>query len=269
MYRFVLRPRWIAGHLVVVLAIVVMVNLGFWQLRRLDERRAYNERVEDRTAEPIASVAEVAAGDVDDHEFRRIRVRGRFDGSDDVLIGYRSFDGISGHHVVSPLVRSDGTAVLVNRGWVPARYAEEWPVADAAPPRHEVEVVGFVRATETRGSFGPRDPEGGDLPLVSRVDVARIGRQVDADVHPFWIQMAAPEPADGIPAPVPLPDLGEGNHLSYAVQWFLFSVGAVIGWPILVRVSARRQALARAAPSRENDAASAPASAPTTPSTSI
>ena len=45
MYRFLLRPRWIAFTLVVATAIAVMINLGFWQLRRLDERREFNDAV--------------------------------------------------------------------------------------------------------------------------------------------------------------------------------------------------------------------------------
>ena len=45
MYGFLVRPRWIAFHLLVAGAIVLMVSLGFWQLRRLDERQAFNDTV--------------------------------------------------------------------------------------------------------------------------------------------------------------------------------------------------------------------------------
>lgn len=246
MYRFVLGPRWVAGHVAVALAVAVMVSLGFWQLRRLEERRDYNELVEQRSSLPVAGIEEVGDVGVGAAEFRRVRVTGRFDGSEDTLIGYRSLNGVSGHHVVTPLVLVDGTAVLVNRGWVPAHYLEGWPVADAAPSPGVVDVTGVVRAPERRGSFGPRDPDDGELLLVSRVDVERIARQIDAPVRPFWIQLTTPAPAGGIPAPVPVPDLGEGNHLSYAVQWFIFAAGAAGGWLILLRVSARRRALAPA-----------------------
>ena len=260
MVRFFLRPRWIVGHLAVVLAIVVMANLGVWQLRRLDERRAYNQLVAGRTSAATADLADLVEldGDAAATDFRRVRATGRFDGTEDVLIGYRSLNGISGHHVVTPLVLDDGTAVLVNRGWVPAHYAEDWPVAEAASPDGVLEVTGYLRAPETRGSFGPRDPDDGELRIVSRVDVDRIARQIDAPVRPFWIQMETPVPADGIPVPVPVPDLGEGNHLSYAVQWFFFAAGAGVGWVVLLRVSARRQTLARNAPSQENEPASPP-----------
>ncbi len=264
MYRFVLRPRWFVGHVTVGLAIALMISLGFWQLRRLEERREYNQKLAERTAASTADVSELAPRaerDVDAVEYRSVRLTGRFDTSDDVLVGYRSLHGVSGHHVVTPLVLADGTAVLVNRGWVPAHFAEDWPVPDAAAPRGTVEVAGYLRASETRGSFGPRDPDSGELRLVSRVDVDRIAQQIDEPVRPFWVQMEAPVPADGIPAPVPLADLGEGNHLSYAFQWFIFASGSGVGWLILLRVSARRRALARDAPSQENEASSPPVQA--------
>ena len=44
-YRFALRPRWLLSHLLIVVLVVVMISLGFWQLRRLDERKTYNDAV--------------------------------------------------------------------------------------------------------------------------------------------------------------------------------------------------------------------------------
>ena len=76
MYRFLLRPRWIAFTAVVAVAIVVMVNLGFWQLRRLDEREAFNEAVAERIDQPPAALDELVPSDaeVGDDETRRRRV---------------------------------------------------------------------------------------------------------------------------------------------------------------------------------------------------
>ena len=42
MYRFLARPKWIVFTLVVAAAVVAMVALSLWQLRRLDERREFN-----------------------------------------------------------------------------------------------------------------------------------------------------------------------------------------------------------------------------------
>ena len=55
-YGFLIRPKWIAFHLLVVTLVVVMINLAFWQLRRLDERRTFNAEVRANTEQPIVAV---------------------------------------------------------------------------------------------------------------------------------------------------------------------------------------------------------------------
>ena len=70
MYRFLLRPLWILSHLFVIGVVVLMVNLGFWQLRRLDERRTANAEVTSAMAlpaEPLSALvpAGVAATHAD------------------------------------------------------------------------------------------------------------------------------------------------------------------------------------------------------------
>ena len=65
MYRFLLRPKWLAFHLLVIAAIVAMVNLGFWQLRRLEERRDFNRQVEATVDQPAAPLDARLAPSVD------------------------------------------------------------------------------------------------------------------------------------------------------------------------------------------------------------
>lgn len=43
--RHLLSFRWILSHLFVLLMVVVMINLGFWQMRRLEERRDSNSGI--------------------------------------------------------------------------------------------------------------------------------------------------------------------------------------------------------------------------------
>jgi cytochrome oxidase assembly protein ShyY1 len=235
MYRFARQPRWIAGHLLVALAGVVMVNLGFWQLRRLDERRAANALVAARER-----MAPVAFGDSDpvtgDAEFRRATATGTFDAAREVLVGYRSRKGLPGFHVITPLVLTDGKVLLVNRGFVPLALADRWPAPDAAPPPGEVTVVGTVRRSEAGNPLEPPVGKPTATPRTNRVDVARIAETLDVpggDVLDLHLELREPVPP-GFPEPLPPLDLGEGPHLSYAVQWFAFSAVAAGGWAALL-----------------------------------
>lgn len=244
-YRFALRPRWILSHLFVLAMVVAFINLGFWQLGRLQEKRDRNDRVRERTAEQVAPASDLAApGDFDaasSLEFRRATATGTYLADQEVLIRSRSRDSAPGSWVMTPLELSDGTALLVNRGWISNSGQLESVPERFRAPTGEVTVTGLVRETETRGSFGPTDPTTGTLGNLARADVARVDRQVGEDLLPFYLQLQEQDPAitAGDPRPVPAPELDEGPHLSYALQWFTFALMTVIIYPLILRRRAR------------------------------
>ena len=237
MYRFLRRPKWIEFTLVVIVLMVAMVNLGLWQLRRLDERRSANHRVTDGNTAPVLDVSTLPAGE-HPGEWRRATLAGTWDGPGQVLIRNRSQDGQAGFYVVTPLVTGPDQAVLVARGFIPAASEHNPP----APQSGTVTVLGRVRTSQSRGAFGPRDPPTGTLNVLSRVDVPRIQQQSPSRLAPYYVELITeiPQPGGFAPEPIPLPVLDEGPHLSYAVQWFLFTACAAGGWVVVVRTSAQR-----------------------------
>ncbi len=244
MYRFLTRPRWIAFHLLVIALVVLMVNLGFWQLRRYHERHDANVALAERSTAPAVPVTEIPDRDVAGAEWRTVTATGRYDAAGEVLVRNRSFNGAAGFHVVTPLVAGDGTAVLVNRGWIPVTDEAAVP----PPTAGTVSIEGRVRVTQVRGSFGPQDPPEGTLTRVARIDVARLQQQLPYPVRPFYVELTAQQPPAGdLPLLIPLPERDDGPHLSYAVQWWIFSACAVVGWVVVVRKSAKGHARAAAA----------------------
>jgi surfeit locus 1 family protein len=232
----------VAAHVVVVALAILFINLGFWQLSRMEERRLENEVGESRFAEEsqdLTALLEGAGDDTGSLEFRRATFTGEYQAADEVLIRSQVYQAVSGFHVITPLVGEDGTAVLVNRGWVPLD-ADEVPVTAAAPPEGEVTVTGWIRPAQTRGALGPTDPEEGRLVTMNRVDIERIQKQVSYPLEPVYI--SALEGTDGeLPVPAPGPTFGdEGPHLGYAIQWFSFAVIGVVGYFFLLRRAARR-----------------------------
>ena len=61
---------------------------------------------------------------VPDFAFRKVLLKGKFDYSHAMLVGPRVRDGTHGYHLVVPLVRSDGSTVLVDRGFVTQEVGE-------------------------------------------------------------------------------------------------------------------------------------------------
>ncbi len=241
MYRFLFRPRWILFHLLCIGAVVLMINLGFWQLRRLEERREFNDRVESRIDEPPMPIGDVTANDVDELEWRSVAASGEYLPAEQLLVVNRSVQGSAGDILVTPLQLADGRVLLVERGFVPLGI----DLAEVAPaPAGQVDVVGRLRPPEVRRRGQLSDPPTGELDEAQRLDIERLAPQLPGPVVPAYIELVSSEPAQAGPFPQLLaePELSEGPHLSYAGQWFLFAAAVVVGWVLAVRhsINARR-----------------------------
>ncbi len=233
--RFLLRPRWLLSHLFVALLVVTMVNLGFWQLRRLDEKRDRNALVEARTAQPVTPVGELLDPG-DDHatvegvRYRSVTATGTYDDDATVAVRNRTQDGVAGAWLLTPLRLEGGERVGVIRGFV--GLAGDGSVVDAPAPTGDVKVTGLVVDPDGLDGTAPRDI----APLLAAGDgiLPALVRADESDPpEPNAADPARPEPASILP--VPPPELSEGPHLGYAVQWFIFSAVAVIGYPLVLR----------------------------------
>lgn len=236
MYRFLLTPKWLLGHVIVATVAVLFVSLGFWQLDRHDQRTTRNALVSQRMSVPPADLDDVGGGDL---AYRRVSLTGRYLADEEVLLTPRGWHGQAGHHVLTPLTTDDGDAVLVDRGWVPFEL-DSPPLAEAVPPTGEVRVTGLVFPDEPPVRFAPGLPADGELSSVSRVDVQRLQRQIDRTLKPYYVQLQEQDPPQDVDLPVAAepPELSAGNHLSYAVQWFLFATVGLVGYPALIRRTA-------------------------------
>jgi cytochrome oxidase assembly protein ShyY1 len=242
--RLALRPRWLALALVALLAAAGMVRLGFWQLDRHEERTAFNAAVREATAaEPVAPGRLLAPGAPVDRadEWRRVRATGTYDTDAQLLVRNRPYEGRNGYLVVTPLVTDSGTALLVERGWVPAGATAATVPDVPAPPEGHVTVTGWVQASEPPDD-DPAAPEG----QVTRVHVPTIAAGLPYPLYGGFVALTAQQPPGpgSLARPQP-PDLGIGPHLAYAVQWWIFAGIALVGWVLLLRREAQDEAQRR------------------------
>lgn len=234
MNRFLLRPRWIAFHLLCLAGVIAMIMLSFWQFDRLAERKDFNRDVRSRSDAPIVDLTELDLQDPSDVEWRAAAATGTYLPAEQILVLNRSQDGRAGVNVVTPLRLDDGRILAVTRGFI--GLAETPPPA----PSGDVEVVGVLRASDRRRAGQPTEAEG-RLTEMFRLDLDRLDDQIDGDVLDVSLSMLASRPDDDpMLRPVPPPSLSEGSHLSYAIQWLIFATCVVIGWTLAVRRSVRR-----------------------------
>ncbi len=241
------RPFWLFSHIFAVSVVVLFIFLGFWQLDRLGLRKEQNETIVARTDEAPASVSELLDIPRGEVEFRRVADTGRFIDGDVVRIGSQTKDGTAGDHVVGLVELSDGTQILVNRGFVPLAALDQLEL----PPDQEIPIVGWVRVSQSKeGLFGAADGQT-EAERLPRFNVETIDDRVEGEVAPIWLLLNDDAITDGsaassevvaFPTPLALPPLSEGSHLSYAVQWFIFAVLGSAFYVALLRRIARTTA---------------------------
>ncbi|MFF5205135.1 SURF1 family protein [Streptosporangium sp. NPDC000396] len=241
MYRFLLTPRWVALHIVVLLVIPAFVFLGRWQFGRYEERSTTSDQTTSNLAAapvPVEKLTTPGGSVREQDKYRTVTATGTFDAAHQLLVRRRTQDSVVGFYVLTPLDTGNGQAVLVNRGWVRSGATADALPEVPAPSPGKVTVTGRLRPRETEESSGIRNREGLPPGQVLLIDTEAIGRGLPYKLFGGYVELTAQAPkAAAAPAPVPEPDVGEGGglNLAYGVQWWLFIGIAIGGWALLIR----------------------------------
>nr|WP_269449909.1 SURF1 family protein [Auraticoccus cholistanensis] len=229
--------------LFVAVVAVAFTSLGRWQLDRLEQRRHANAHVAEQQQLPPVPAGQALGQEVTDaDQWRRVELSGTFDAEHQLAVRQRRNGEAAGYEVLTPLRTPDGAAVLVSRGFVTLEQGQPVPDTLPAPPGGAVTVQGWLRRNEQG-----RDP----LITPIRSSVRLVNAPAVAATLPYpvtttgWVAAYAVEPAQpGALEPIQVPAPTEGNHFSYALQWFAFTGIAVVGVVVLVRgdLRERRQA---------------------------
>lgn len=226
--------RWVALVVLIAALAYTFVQLGEWQLRRLDERRASNARVLEHSHEqPVPYEQHMNRVMTDDDEWHVVTVTGEYTG-DTFQVRYRNQEG-PGTEVVSPMRATDGRTVLVDRGFIPRPQGQPDP-QPPPPPDGEVTVTGYVQRNE-RGKDEAVVPHEHKVRLINS---DKIGESLGVELVNGYVAAFESSPADATSLqPIALPSLDEGPHQGYAWQWFSFAVIAGVGVIVLIRADIR------------------------------
>ena len=237
-----MRVRSVLVAAVVLLAALVCVRLGFWQISRLHEKQTLNAALRQAQQSPPIVVGD-RLPPLARTRHRVIEVTGRFDERHQFLLSGRALGGEPGVEVATPLVLpAGGGAVLVNRGWLPSPDAARARPQDAPEPGERT-VRGLVEELR-RGAGGP------PVRMLERDSVTVwSARWLDADSLVGRIPYAVAGyalrelPGPGVserPHRSPPRPYDEMMHVSYAAQWFLFAAILVGGSAVLAWSRRRR-----------------------------
>lgn len=224
-----LSRRWLGLAVVVALLAVLGVRLGLWQLSKSENRKATNAITAanlDAPPVPWTEVMRPGRAPAPDDSYRRVQVTGTYDTSEQATVKYQTRDQGPGVDVVTPLVTADGTAVLVDRGWLGTDNTPD-QVDVPLPPTGTVTVTGWLLA-DSGADRDATTPTDGQVRAVSSAGFAPELSYPVAGGHLALLEQTPPSAVEL--APPEAPDLGQGPHFFYGLQWFFFGLLAVVGW---------------------------------------
>lgn len=224
------RARQLVVMLAAVASALLMARLGLWQLDRAAQKETLQQAVDSSVALPplpaqaLAHTPAQVAGQL----HRRVTVRGQWLPERTVFLDNRQMDGRPGFFVLTPLRLDDGSAVLVQRGWVPRDMQERTRLPAIATPAQPVTLTARIEGPPAR--LYEFTPQGGETGVIRQnLSIESFADETQLSLRPLTLLQlddAAAPAADGLRRHWPLPAVDVHKHYGYAVQWF--SLAALI-----------------------------------------
>ena len=223
------EPQAVFKTLIALLLIVGCLWASQWQYQRGIDRHQRNSAIEAAVLRPIISLDEVAE-DAIAFEWRTIETTGEFDPENQILLKNRYFEGVYGYEVLTRFQLLDGRNLWVDRGWVKAgKDARTAPVITPIP-KGDVAIKARLRLDRSlpQGAFFA-------LPATGAGMISKLNAQSGLKSEGFYLDLISGE--DPLLKPkvaAQIPELSDGPHLAYALQWIFFA--GLIGYGrILIR----------------------------------
>jgi cytochrome oxidase assembly protein ShyY1 len=230
--RFLVSRRWLVLLLTVLLLAYACLLLGRWQWHRLEGKKAGNAiiRANEKAAPtPVGQVLRHGVNPPDSDQYAVVSATGTYDASKTVIVRYQTRDGNAGIDVVVPLVTASGTALLVDRGWLSTSNQGATDASQVPPPPSgQVTVTGWVRQNAGGGAAQVIDAS------ARAISSTQIEPAIGIPTYGGFIQLLteSPKPATPLTKADP-PDLSNGPHFFYALQWWFFGILALFGYGYL------------------------------------
>lgn len=205
-----------------------------WQFDRGTVRHERNNQIEARADLTPISIAQ-AAKDASEYEWRRITAIGEFDTNRQILLRNRYFEGKYGFEVLTAFRDQSGAQLWVDRGWVQAGATATIAPEIPAAPTGVVSINGRLRLDRSlpQGKFFalPTGKKGG---LISEANAQSSNTEIGIDSTFYIDLLSGDQPSLTPEVPAQLPELSDGPHYAYALQWVIFG-GLVVYGRFLIR----------------------------------
>ena len=236
--------RWLTWALLTSFFAVACFFLSQWQFSRRAEAVARIQTIAnnyDLAPVPLDEVAGLEAFDAAD-EWRPVSLSGKFLSANAVLVRNRPYNGSPGFLQVVPFELSSGKLIAIETGWLPTGSDNQAPKNIPLPTGANQEIVARVRAVEPTLNRDAPENQLATINVEALIEKEHLEGQIYKAVY---ARLANSYTKAEFPKVLPKPELSEGNHLSYALQWILFALMAfaALAWAIKQEALARRMKL--------------------------
>ena len=224
------REKYFFLKSIVALALICLCLIAAqWQYNRGVDRHARNSLIEANIAAPKISLTS-AVSNLKKNEWRTVTTTGTFDSSKTILLRNRYFEGKYGFEFLTLFQNSSGQKFWVDRGWLIAGKDALTAPLIPSTPTGSVEITGRLRLDSSlpRGSFFALPASGTGL-------ISKWNAQNEVATEGFYLDLLNGSLSELTPnVPAQLPELSDGPHMAYALQWVFF--GGLVGYGrILIR----------------------------------
>ena len=228
------EPLSLLKSAVALLLVIGCLWAAQWQYHRGVDRHQRNNQIELRSDLPAISISD-AVQDAASQEWRKVSATGQFDPDRQILLRNRYFEGKYGFEALTAFQDSSGVEYWVDRGWVQA--GENATIAPQIPPLPvgEVTIEGRLRLDRSlpQGKFFAL-PTGNKGGLISEANAQASNKEYGID-STFYVDLLTGDHPELTPdVAASLPELSDGPHFAYALQWIIFA-GLVLYGRFLIR----------------------------------
>lgn len=216
---------WVAALVVAA----VTARLGVWQLDRAAQKQALQDAIDTRGRMAPVQYHELArdAEALDALLHRTVHLNGAWLPDFTVYLDNRQMRGRPGFFVVTPFALEDGTAILVQRGWLPRDPVDRTRVQAPSLPMGNVALVGRMAGPPSRLYEFDAQVAG---PIRQNLDMESFAQEHRLWLRPLSVLQTQAQPGEGVglerewPAPV----TGVAKHHGYAFQWFALALLSLV-----------------------------------------
>ncbi|MEE2729314.1 MAG: SURF1 family protein [Pseudomonadota bacterium] len=211
-----------------LLVFALLMNLGFWQLRRAELKVQMVERLESRSQQPSRDLNDLTAADLaaDMTDFP-VHITGRYLNDRSLLLDNRPYRGQPGYEALTAFLTA-GRIVLINRGWI-----AQGPDRRIAPaiPQETGELTLYGNAHTPNPDFfvlKEDDYSNANWPfLIQKIDLEKSAQLFDYPVMPFVLRLS-PDESSQFVREWHNHRMGPEKHYGYAVQWFSLAAALLV-----------------------------------------